>query len=473
MASTHFEVCINNDDQLQETSLQVETDQQTVGEKKHHNLITKCIRQGDIKSALNVKTDTGKVNRVLERLIISFNAKLILDVGLFIYFLGTFIYSIVRFAIKQDPLRYNVVCIVVSFISLVIGSCALAYTLYKHYTTVQHRLIRVQPQLENGERASDKDFDTDTLIKLALDILKESFIYPGVICSLYGFINERSWESNNALAGFHFYMFLFNLWYDAFYTKFRYIWATQKVSTSLFYESDDNQKTKAMNHCLSFPLVTSHVVLLILIHWLILAIIGVRIYVDNFSTEIDLGNRSETSGYQVASYRMNVSNFSTQGNRSETDSYKVTSYTGYMISCGIYLPVASVIVFIILSRAWFSDEIESTCERIFHFLVDPVAYIATIFLMVPFIAFCVGIYLPDYDSSEFEVDANARAAAEILGVTFIITFLLFNIKATVIFAIIIIVVGITVVILYLIIIFVGLFCAIYCLCKIIDHDNNK
>ena len=57
---------------------------------------------------------------------------------------------------------------------------------------------------------------------------------------------------------------------------------------------------------------------------------------------------------------MNINNFST----------KVTSYTDFMISCGVYLPVASVIVYIIVSRAWFSHEIESTCEQIFHFLVD-------------------------------------------------------------------------------------------------------
>ena len=132
-----------------------------------------------------------------------------------------------------------------------------------------------------------------------------------------------------------------------------------------------------------------------------------------------------------------------------------------MIFCGIYLPVASqsVIVFFILSRAWFNDKIDSTCKQIFNFLIDPRAYIATIFLMVPFIAIFVGIYLPDYDST-FEVDANARDAAGILGVALIIAFLLFNIKATVIFAIII-------VILYLII-SVGPFCGlIFCLCKLI------
>ena len=442
-----FEICTNNDQQIhssqqsQEASSQVETDQKTVDdENQHPNLIKaqlKRVTQGDIKGILHVKIDTEKLNEVLEGLKKSFKAKLILDVGFFIYFLSTFIYSIVRFAIKQDPLSYNIVCNVITFIGLAIGSCTLAHTLYKHYTKEHHRMIRVQPQ-----DSVDEDFDTDTLKELAIDILKESFIYPGVICSLYGFVNEKSWRFDDAVGGLHFFMFLFSLWYDALYTKLKYIWAMQKNITSLWYESDDNRKTRAMKCCLSSLLFTSHVCLFVIMHWIMLAIIGVRIYVDNFSIEIDQGNRSETSGYQVSSYRINVGNFSTdyQGNRSETGGYEVASYTGYMIACGVYLPVASVIVFIILSRAWFSDEIDSTCEQIFYFLVDPVAYIAAIFLMVPFIAFCVGIYLPDYDSSEFEVDANARNAAEILGLAFIVTFLLFNIKAAVIFAIIIIVI---------------------------------
>ena len=371
----------------------------------------------------------------------SFEAKLILDVGLFIYFLGTFIYSIVRFAIKQDPLVYNIVCNSVTFIGLAIGSYTLACKLYIYCTKKHHTMIRVQPQPENCEQ--DEDFDTDTLKELALDVLKESFIYPAVICSLYGFINERSWQFDNALAGFNFFVFVFSLWYDVLYTKLKYIWAMKEIITSLnlCYETKDNQMKKAVKCCLSSLLFTSRVVLFILTHWLILAIIGVRIYVDNFTTEINQVNISATSGYPF--YRIHYAdNFSTEANISETGGYKVAPYTAYMISCGIYLPVASVVVFIILSRAWFSDSHanDSTCEQIFHFLTDPAAYIAAIFLMVPFVAFCVGIYLPDYDSSEYEVDANARDAAEILGVALIVTFLLFNIKAAVIFAIIVLVI---------------------------------
>ena len=101
-----------------------------------------------------------------------------------------------------------------------------------------------------------------------------------------------------------------------------------------------------------------------------------------------------------------------------------------MIFCGFYLPVASVIVYLVLNRAWFIDEIESKLAKIFFFLFDPVAYIAVVFLMGPFIAFCVGTYLPDYDGSEFEVDPDARNAAQVLGFIFIIIFLLCNIRAT-------------------------------------------
>ena len=367
----------------------------------------------------------------------SFKTKLILDVGLLIYFLSTFIFSIVRFAIKQDPLVYNIVCNSVTFIGLVIGSCTLACKLYKCCTKVKHKIIRVRP--ENYD--DNEDEDIDTLKELALDILKEIFIYPAVICSLYGFINERSWQFDNALRGVHFLMFLFSLFYDTLYTKLKYIWAMRKVILCCD-KSDESECT--MKCCLSIFLLIPHLFLFILVHWLTLAIIGTRIYIDNFSTKLDQGNTSETSGYPFESYRIYADNFTT-GNVSETGGYEVAPYTAYMISCGIYLPVASVIVYIILSRGWFDDEIDSPCEQMFHFVYDPAAYIATIFLMVPFIAFCVGIYLPYYDST-VKVDANARDAAGILGMVFFLAFLLFNIKATVIFVIITVAVVIIVVI---------------------------
>ena len=71
--------------------------------------------------------------------------------------------------------------------------------------------------------------------------------------------------------------------------------------------------------------------------------------------------------------------------------------------------------------------------------------------MVPFIAFCVGIFLPDYDSSEYEVDSDAQSVAIILGVTFIAIFLLCNVWATLIFMITVIVIGVIITIICLIV----------------------
>ena len=109
-------------------------------------------------------------------------------------------------------------------------------------------------------------------------------------------------------------MFLYSLWIDALYTKLKYIWTMQKYFFTLLSGSDDTRK-KQITNCLSSIFFTSHVALLMLLHWFILGIIGVRIYVDNFSRKIDQGNRSETGGYEVV------------------------GYTAYMIACGFYLPV--------------------------------------------------------------------------------------------------------------------------------------
>ena len=198
---------------------------------------------------------------------------------------------------------------------------------------------------------------------------------------------------------------------DALYTKLRYIWVAQKLVVFLSHDANDTCMMMLMKCTLPCLSIIPHIILLALIHWLILTIIGVRIYVDNFSRVIN-----ET--------RIYVDNFSREidlVNTSDTGGYEVASYTVYMIICGVYLPVASV-VYIVLHRARFINEMESKCEKIFFFLYDPVAYLAVPFLMVPFIAFYVGIYLPDYDSSEYEVDSVARSMAAGLGFIFTIIF---------------------------------------------------
>ena len=471
----------------------METNQQRVSKMKYCSIILKpvlsaatycsvrqfdihsCVRKRDIKRIVkpsDVKINVQKVNKGLKGLKEfkkSLTAKVIFDVLPFIFYLAIVIYSAVHFSIKQKPLAYHIVCNIVSIIGVFIKSCGLAHTLYKYCKEMQQRKCKVRPMHQEHNRTitmiqvqpiqrqvikerlsqeepkntrkNDKHekLEENIIKELILDVSKEIFfIYPTIICHLYGFINEKSWEFDNSLAIAHFIIFLFTVCYDAFFTKFKYIWEIREVIIALYCNSEDNWKTK-LGQCW-FPSLQfmPYVFLFALLHWLILAIIGVRIYVDNFSTKIDHETISETSGYPVASYGVNLSNFSTEGNVPETGGYKVAPYTWYMIFCGFYLSVASVVVYIVLIRAWFSDKDKSTFMKIFHFLVDPIAYIVSITLMPFFIAFCVGIFLPDYDSSKFEVDANAREAATILGIIFIIIFLVCNIKATVAFVILIV-----------------------------------
>ena len=170
------------------------------------------------------------MNELLKGIQKSFKTKLILDIGLFIYYMATFIYSIVQFALKQEPLPYNIACMVFSFIGLVVTSCTFAWIIYKHCKGEQYTINPSQPdhELKNDKQEKDEDedfenLDTDTLKELALDIMQEILIYPGIICSLYGFVNEKAWEFDNALDVFHLLLFLFNLWYGIVYKSKIYL----------------------------------------------------------------------------------------------------------------------------------------------------------------------------------------------------------------------------------------------------------
>ena len=476
-----------NDQQSQKSSLEKdsERDQQKdqQNDQQRVSIKTKCCnalksridlvnlvrnRDKSVKQS-NVKINKKKVNNMLKFQDIPFIAGLIHDIVLFIYFLTTFILSIVRFAVNQDSFSYNIVCIIISFNGLVVERSTLIHTFYEWYSKKKNKEpSKVKPQLvesktmawevkdiesltaENLEDANTTTIDDKEELeifiikKIIKDVIKYIFIvHPAVICSLYGIVNKKSWQFDDALAGIDFIIFLYTYCVDALH-KLKFIWRMQRAIISLYYESYDNWKTKFKECWIPSILFTPYIIFFTIAHWLMLAIIGVRIYVDNFSTEIDQGGMSETGGY------------------------KVPSYTRYMIFCGVYLPVASVVVFIVLNRAWFSDEV-GTVQKIFYFLGDPLSYLIVIFLMVPFIAFCVGIYLPDYDSSEFEVDADARGAADNLGVTFIVIFLFCNLQATVLFAIITIVIGI----ISLLIISVVLKCVFDCITCNVTQTEHK
>ena len=106
-------------------------------------------------------------------------------------------------------------------------------------------------------------------------------------------------------------------------------------------------------------------------------------------------------------------------------------------------------------------------KKLIDFITNPLAYIAIVCLMASFIAYTVGTYPLDYDSTEYEVASSARESIYILGFCFIGFFLLSNLQAAIVFTIIVLV--IVVLILCGVIL---LLCALPILCVIYSVITN-
>ena len=61
-------------------------------------------------------------------------------------------------------------------------------------------------------------------------------------------------------------------------------------------------------------------------------------------------------------------------------------------------------------------------EKVFAFVKNVLAYTAVVFLIVPFIAFMVGAWLADYDSSDHELSLSESDAIQRLGLCFAVLF---------------------------------------------------
>ena len=424
----------------------------------------------------------------------SLGLKILYKFGLLVFFLTGFIYPVILFSIEQEHAAYNVVCGLISLIGLCIELYDLIPDLY-HYIkqwNEKRRQLREDQQAVveaddkvlddnhtkkednhkkkegKSEKSNKEDQETNVSYtektkyvfkEFVLQSLGEILIYPSVICSLYGFVNEKGWQFNNAVAVFDFLFLLYSIIMDVFYAKLYYIRLVQKIIKTSYKAHDEYEQIISMDwkrrldrYLTPFYLTIPFSVTVILSHWMILGIIGVRIYADNFVREKD-----GSQGFPP---------------EPETGDYQSRPYTRYMIFCGMYLPLASTIVYIILNKYWFLQiywliknhgnntvvtekqqqrfykyqciKFIPQSVKIMAFLRDPWAYIAVIFLMVPFIPFMVGTFLSDYNDSDLKITDGTRSAAVGLGVIFLLLFLASNAQAAIIFVVLVILLTITI-----------------------------
>ena len=152
--------------------------------------------------------------------------------------------------------------------------------------------------------------------EFVIDSIGELFIYPSIICSLYGFINEKGWELHSTIAKFDLALLIYAIVTDMVYTKLNYIFLLIRV-IRISYKAQEEDGTVKVDCVVKYfsplSLAIPYAFAVIIIHWLMLAIIGIRIYVDNFTT--------------VKSVFRNFENESSSGN------YKSSPMTRYMIFC--------------------------------------------------------------------------------------------------------------------------------------------
>ena len=366
----------------------------------------------------------------------------IYKLGLCIYFFINVIYSIVATSVQRDQPPYHLMYVFISLFGFVFEfSVIIIVTTGKcfHDRHGDNRETqRADQQVQDYYRMG-----ISVLVDYVVSSIGQFLIYPTLICVMYGFINERSWQFDNGISRCNFILLVYSVIMDALYMKFYMIFLVIRVLCASYKKYDELARPTKVEWkryftpvYLSIPLAFTTA----LTHWLMTGIIGVRIYVDNFTLDRDDTNSSIPN----------------------TGDYRVAQFTWYMIACAIFLPILSWITYIILNKLWFYEvysainQLKSADhmylqdiwneyryvwnDKLIDFITSLLAYIAIMSLMASFIAYTVGIYLPDYDSTEYKVASSARDSIHILGFCFIGLFLLSNFQAAIIFIIIVLVI---------------------------------
>ena len=264
--------------------------------------------------------------------------------------------------------------------------------------------------------------------------VEEFLLLPSLICSLYGFINKESWTFDNAIAGCNFILLLctiaMNVWYDMVILMYLLKIITTSYDKYYYLKGELINWKKPCNY--SLYVIIPFAVMKTIISYLMLFITTVRIYVDNFALERNTSEPEPTTG-----------------------SYRTSNFTSYMIFCNVVLPFATEIAFIIVNKYSFCEvyslinqlgkkeihtQFISGWVKLFGCVRDPAAYIPAVTVMLLFIAFAVGTFLPDYDHSEFDIPVSTVTATKILGTLFIIFFILSNFQVVILFLIVVVII---------------------------------
>ena len=338
---------------------------------------------------------------------------LIFRVVLMVYFIINFVVSFVPF-VTQDHNPYSVSYMTFSFIGFLFVCAAM----YLDHTAIQ----RTNEEMQDY---NSKQVIISVIANYLISSMGMLLIYPILICVMYGFINERAWQFNNEKTGYSFLMLVYSVIMDALYMKFFMIFLVIRIICASYesVEPTDNEEECDCDKKHFTPVYLSIVfaIATAVTHWLMIGIIAVRIYVDNFTVRVN-----DTISIQ-----------------DDTGDYWTTRSTRYAIACAIFLPIFSWLTYVIINKLWFyeiysaiyqmqldagrGDERATWHVKLLGSFYDPVAYVVSWILYASFLTFVLIPYYYDFDWHK--VASSVRLTMHILEGCFIILFLLTNLQA--------------------------------------------
>ena len=351
--------------------------------------------------------------------------------GLLSFYLVNFVCQIVAVIVimKGKHISYYLTHIVISLAGLIYKSCIILSPCFKCCSckdqddNEERQPIALQAP-DSRTRGTNENEGCTVFLDYVVNSFAELLIFPSLICSLFGFINEKSWELDRDIQIINFSLLLYNLIIDAVYWKIYFLWLLYRIMRKSYRKYDILRGPHREKRCpVFFAFLMCFAIMTSVLHWLMLGIVGLRIYVDNFSIENSDMIVTEPS----------------------IGSYTSSHFTWYMMVCTAYLPFISWIAVVLLNKYWFY-EIYSLIKQVGKHEINIEAFsskakiiasvkhyssLISMFLILPFIAFAVGMYLPDY--SEDEAPNDTKDLAKHYGPYFIILFALTNIQTIVVF----------------------------------------
>ena len=344
-----------------------------------------------------------------------------LKILLLIFYIFQFFYPLITFLVDRQYVLYNAVCIAIGGIGFALQLLEID-KLYKDLKIIWKKCKSGDSESE-GSSSDELNDDTSNCKKqfckccpseireLTSFTLNEILLYATFVCTIMGFINEKTWERRKFLHYIDCGLLLYTIIMETFVPRWYHLrWisgAIYKLTTE-YFEARNMKKCVCSCNGLCIRYITPlqytpvFVVMVNILQISMLGSISVRIYADNF--------------FALTNTTRNGTEYVEKVIRPEEGMYHINRYTWYTIIGGIVVPFLSIVTYFIINQYWLWQPLHYTgqhdtafvpqntmigsmsdADKWIIFAFDPFAWVAMILLLASFIAFCTFAAGNDYD----------------------------------------------------------------------------